>query len=365
MYILLADSLKAKNIKQVLLFKADLVSPQPTRYLTFAQLLKTWVRFHRYVPETEADVQAETIWHNRDIIISGTPISWDLWKEAGIWRINDLLHNDEPRFSSHLELSTEYNINCTFLQALQLRSAIPCKWKRLIQSKRTQDLIPKPSIKAADGTVLQIVDASAKRIYQAILPFKLPRVTSQGKWNEIYPTGEVNQKEKWEEVYTSPYKATRETKLQAFQYRVIHRTIPCNRLLHNIRIKQEDACSFCDPPISDTLQHFLFSCPKSADFWKSLCRWLATQANFHISLTEEEFMFGVPRALPQARSINFLTILTKHFIFRQKLFHNANLDLTHFLRELKMKLGIERFICRQENRPGKFKQWERIYKALG
>lgn len=362
---LLAHSLCARNIKHVLLFKADLVSSQPTSYQTFAQLLKSWVKFHKFEPKTEGEVQTETLWNNRDIIISGNPISWDQWKNAGIWCINDLLHKEEPRFSSHLELSAEFNLKCTFLQVLQLRSAIPCKWKRLLLSSRKQDLILKPLIKAADGTVIQIPDVSAKRIYQAILPYKLPTVTSQGKWNQIYPVNQEDQKEHWKDVYTSPYKATRETKLQAFQYRVIHRTIPCNRYLHNIRIKQEDVCSFCNPPTSDTLQHFLFSCPKSADFWRSFCRWLATQANFHINLTEEEFLFGVPRGTPQARSINFLTILVKHFIFRQKLFHSANLDLTHFLRELKSKLGIERFICKQEKRPERFRHWEHVYKALG
>lgn len=55
---ILATSLHTEDIKRVLLFKADLVEKQPTSFPTFAQLLTTWVKFHRYEPETEGDVQA-------------------------------------------------------------------------------------------------------------------------------------------------------------------------------------------------------------------------------------------------------------------------------------------------------------------
>lgn len=172
-------------------------------------------------------------------------------------------------------------------------------------------------------------------------------------------------KEQWKGIYTSPFHATRETKLQSFQFRITHRTIPCNRYLHNIRIRQDDNCSFCVPPVSDTLQHFFFSCPKSATFWTAVCLWLATQTDFHIAISEKEFMLGVQKEIPQSKQINLLVLLVKHFIFRQKLFYKANLDLTHFLRELKQKLAVEKYICTQEKRPAKFRQWARVYNALG
>lgn len=205
----------------------------------------------------------------------------------------------------------------------------------------------------------------AKNIYSAILPFKLPRISSQEKWNDIYPIQQEPHEDYWKEIYSSPYKATRESKLQAFQFRIIHRVIPCNRFLCNIRIKQEDHCSFCDPPVTDTLQHFFFSCPLAASFWASVRQWLETQVNVHIEMMEREYMFGVPKEVPQARMFNLLALTVKHFIYRQKLFHNAALDLTHFLRELRVKLGMEKLLCTQEKKPAKFRQWARIYSALG
>lgn len=362
---ILAESLQARDIQQVILFKADLVTRPPTCYQTFAQILRTWVKFHKFEPETESEVQEELIWHNRDINIASSPISWNKWKNAGIIHINDLIHREEPRFASHLELSAEYNLECSFLQLLQIRSAIPCKWKRLLLGARRQDLSPKPTIKLPDRSLLHVTEVTAKKVYRAILPNKLPKIPSQSKWAELYPMREEDQNKRWKQTYVFPYQATRETKLQSLQFRITHRTIPCNRYLRNIRIRQDDYCSFCDNPTPDTLQHFFFSCPRVTTFWCSLTSWLATQANFHLNITENHFMLGVPNTFPQARYINLLVLLVKNFILRQKLFHNASLDLSHFLRELRQKLAVEKFIYTQGKRPDKFKQWSAIYKALG
>lgn len=65
------------------------------------------------------------------------------------------------------------------------------------------------------------------------------------------------------------------------------------------------------------------------------------------------------------RPMNFIVLLAKNFILRQKLFLNASLDLTHFLRELRQKLAMEKLISTQTNRPDKFHQWNAIYNALG
>lgn len=235
----------------------------------------------------------------------------------------------------------------------------------MLTTARTQDLELLPLIKASDGSIIQISKVPAKRIYGVIVALKLSKVTSQTKWSEIYPAEITNPKEFWKEAYTSAYRATRESKLQSFQYKIIHRIITCNKYLCNIRIKQDDFCSFCTPHITDSLQHFFYSCPISRTFWTSVCRWMAAKADLHIDLTEKEFLFGVSVDKPNARSINLIALLAKHFIYRQKLFYQANMNLTHFLRDLRHKLGVEKFILVQENKPGKFARWARVYNALG
>lgn len=188
---------------------------------------------------------------------------------------------------------------------------------------------------------LQHIEGTRPRqIYQAILLRKLPSVSSQKKWNNVYPTDQGVTTEYWKDIYVRPYHTTRDTKLQAFQFKLVHHTIPCNKYLCNIKIKQSDACSFCDPQAVDTLQHFFFSCSTVTTFWKAVCNWLASQADFHVNVDEREFLFGVPKGARQARAINFTLLFTKHFIYRQKRFCQGTLELTHYLRELKGKLDM-------------------------
>lgn len=354
--IILANSLQARDICQVLLYKADLVTHQPTSYQTFAQILRTWVRFHKYEPETESEVQEEILWNNRDITIAGKVVvrSWPKWKAAGILHINNFIHKEEPRFRSHLEISAEFNISCSFLELLQLRSAIPCE--TYIGSTKAGPC-PKASYQNCRQVNAPNFRGHCQENVQCHPALQTTKdiLASEMEWNLPHRR----------RSFKGTVERYLQTKLQSFQFRITHHTIPCNRYLHNICVRQDDNCSFCDPPVSDTLQHFFYSCPKSASFWNAVCSWLSTQADLHIAISEKDFMLGVPKEIPQSRSINLLVLLVKHFIFRQKLFYKANFDLTHFLRELKQKLGVEKYICTQESRPGKFWQWDKIYNALG
>ncbi len=56
----------------------------------------------------------------------------------------------------------------------------------------------------------------------------------------------------------------RETKIQTFQYRILHRIIPCNKWLHNIKIKDSDSSDYYGGV--DDILHFFKKCPKVNDF---------------------------------------------------------------------------------------------------
>lgn len=361
----LAHALNSDDLRQTILCKVRLASllPIPEHFKLFRQVLLTWARFHLYSPTSEMEMQQEPLWNNEQILISKKPALWQQWKNAGILQIKDLIHTTESRFLSHQELGQEYDLDPSFLQVLQIRSAIPSAWKRLLRSTRDTTTENKPRIKTQNQDLIDVSNVTAKKIYTALVAFKLPHVNSQDKWNEVFPLGETNQEDYWKEVYTSPYHACRDTKLQAFHFKVTHRTIPCNRYLSNIHIRRDDTCSYCDS--SDTLQHFFFYCETVSTFWMNLIRWLAQNADIHVDMNTEQLLFGLPRNNPQAKCINFILILAKFFIFRQRLFHQGQMDLTHFLRELKMKLQIEKLIFIRENKPNKFRRWHRIFQALG
>lgn len=142
----------------------------------------------------------------------------------------------------------------------------------------------------------------------------------------------------------------RDTKFQAFQFRLIHRFIPCNKFLRNIRIQRSDTCSFCSA--MDTLEHFMFVCPTVQTLWKEIILWFDRKADIQLNVSLRAFLFGVPAATPQAEVINFLLLFTKFYVYRQKLFHRGSMSLIHLLQELRTRLHVHRKLdpdyCREK-----------------
>lgn len=131
--------------------------------------------------------------------------------------------------------------------------------------------------------------------------------------------------EEWKEACRNPFQASRETKLQSLQYKIIHRIFPCGSYLCRIRIR--DWCKYCDQ--TDSISHHLFRCDKVKPFW------------------------------------NWILLAVKFFIFRQKLFHEGELSLCLWLGEFKVKLQTETWIRKRTGSRPVNTLCNRILEALG
>lgn len=167
----------------------------------------------------------------------------------------------------------------------------------------------------------------------------------------------------WAKIYKLPYKVARDTKLQAFHFRVVHRFLLCNKFLHNIRIRRDDSCTFCHEP--DTIEHFLYHCSIVNHFWSDVTEWFNREADIQLNISVRAFLFGVPSTTPHAKVINFLVLFAKFFIYRQKLYHQGSLSLIHLLRELRLRLQVEKHLTTLEGKTKNFRKWQRIYNAMG
>lgn len=361
---MIQENVGIQNMEHILLCKSDHTLLLENRQLFLRQIFKTWTKLHISPPASQPDVQAELLWYyNKYIQVGMQTLFWKKWNDAGIMHINDLLHDAEPRFCTSEEMRNKFGISTTFLEILQLRTAIPAQWKRKLTGTATQNLANAPSVHDSEDTSVNILRKSSKQLYLIIVRFKKPPVPSQAKWNEIFPISEETRGEYWAEIYKRPNAVGRDTKLQSFQLRLCHRILPCNKFLKNIRIRQDDKCSYCQN--QDSIQHFLFLCPPTRAFWKTVCSWLETQVEIQMDMSTRAFLFGVPLIRPQDKVVNFLLLFFKFYIYRQKLFHKGQFCLIQFLRELRSRLNIEKYLTRLDNKTHLFAPWNRIYSALG
>lgn len=263
------------------------------------------------------------------------------------------------------ELGNAYSIQPTFLEALALRNYVPIHWRRAL----TRDFMGDPKFSynmVINNHKFDLMDSGPKAWYSAVINTKRQEIKRQQSWKEELSRPDFTPQPDWANIYSLPYKITRETKLQSFQFRIAHRLITCNRYRRTLGMHPDGRCDICSEV--DTLTHFFTSCIRVRNFWQNLDNWSESHLGFglaHLSAEEKILGFteegGNPR---QFKLLNWLLITGKFYIHRCRLFHNGQLSLLAYLAELKNKLRVEKRACWWEQRRNKFKPFERLFQIL-
>jgi len=149
----------------------------------------------------------------------------------------------------------------------------------------------------------------------------------------------------WEDIFCTSFRTTRETKLQSLQFKLIYRVIPCAKRLYDWKLKENPNCKYCNE--CDDLRHFFLRCNVVEAFWKNFFNWWDNLGILKIILDEfieESILFGFWSNLEAIKVLNYLILQAKFYIYRQRLFHENEIIFVHFLKIIKNKLEIEKFI---------------------
>ena len=166
------------------------------------------------------------------------------WYQAGIKQILDLFDSSEGHFLPFNSFRNKFNVKCNFLQYYSILSSIPQNWKKLLQKGSKDAATPHTSI----------CSLWCKAIYSILLYLEnLPPTTSEKK-NLVSGV----EKSDLNKIYLLPFRATRELKLTMFQYKIIHRILPTNSLLHKMKKVASPSCRFC-PSKCLTLSHLFIN----------------------------------------------------------------------------------------------------------
>ncbi len=232
-----------------------------------------WMYNFHNEPSNLQDILQESIWLNRYITSEGSPLYWKPWVDKNILKISDLV-NHEGIFLSHQQISKKYSISCNFLQILQIRQSIPFSWRQMISNSYStfNTYKPLPTLNIRCNQITKPLNKlSCKEIYWHMINKDNHIPASKSKWHQLFPLLSKDADNLWPEIYKLPFIITRETKLQSFQYKIIHRIISCNKWLYNIKIKDNSQCNYCE--CEDTIEHFSLLCENSHMFWSEWHNW--------------------------------------------------------------------------------------------
>ena len=156
---------------------------------------------------------------------------WRNWAGCGIVYVRDVL-DENGGFLSHTEIARTFNNRCHFLNILQLRQSIPLEWRKSIQRCVTTSKVRAPFV--YDGGKIHLLPSMTKKCMHDIFRRKKCIIpTCVHKWNETHQ----RQEEEWADIFSRTFKVVRETKLQSFQFKLVHRMIDCNKKLFDMKIK--------------------------------------------------------------------------------------------------------------------------------
>ena len=159
-------------------------------------------------------------------------------------------------------------------------------------------------------------------------------------------------KENIHDVYLLPFSVTKETKLIAFQYKIIHNILPCRSSLFRAGLVDDDICPLCKLE-KQTLVHMLYNCSESLHFWETFTQWWEQIFFETIFLSADVILFGWHQNANNKRVLNYILIIAKYHIFTTSVCDDR-LSFDCFLLRLKSKLDILRTIAIKNKSLNKF-----------
>ena len=289
-------------------------------------------------PTDVSQIKREQIWLNEFIKCDGESILDKNMYVGGVRIINDLVDNTTGRMLNFSQFKGKYpTCRTSYLRYFGIICAIPRQWKELV---RRRNSLPIEINESAEPCIINnnksvpVTALSAKFLYNALQVSITPTANSRWEYQGLVP-------EDWTVIYNIPYMCTTSTKLQSFQYQVLHRYIPTRKFLHLRGIVDSARCIECDG--IDSLVHYFFSCPTTCEFWKSVFSFMNSRLRLcRVSCTAMNVVFGVPEALP---IVNLIILCGKHYVHMRKMKGQAR-SFDAFKAYLKYEYEAEKYVAR-------------------
>ena len=324
----------------------------------YVDTLGIWKKI-RHINDNTEGVKAQLLWYNDNITIDKKPYFWKTWYSKGILRIADIL-DINGSFLSHEELQRVYNVNCSFMQMLQIRLSIPLLWREVINNKSKNEFNEAFFIFGNNDTWISLQKADSKQLYWSqVFATQNKTPACIAKWEESL--GYISSIDEWQTAFKLPFKCCEETFLQSFQYRIIHRIFSCNHWLNTMKVLNSPLCQYCK--LDDTICHYFVHCKLVQSFWDSLAIWWSNLFISMLELNNEIIIFGVNITTKETRLLNYILIFAKWYIFVRKSSGTLkDVDFYQFLTKVKERLVYKRCVKKIQGNIQQFDLlWGEIY----
>jgi hypothetical protein len=325
------------------------------------QILQSWNEVKKIANQVTSafDVRSQWLWLNQQILINKKQITWNNLHNHGINIINDIV-NDDGTFLSVKKLESMYDIKCDIFKFNALKDAIPIEWRKMLKLMK----IPREVTSANQTAYLTIGKISKpiwqitnKEIYWILVRNIQVKPIILNKLSQVFGLQESH----WESIFILP-RIMRDTRIRAFQYKILFNLVPCNLYLKRIKKSDTDKCAECQE--LDDIVHYFCECPPVRYFWNSFIQWWNRVNNTNVSLDAGDILLGIVDDLNKNELINACILLAKWHIYKKNL-NASQIFFYNFLCDLRYHIMNEKTIALRNNQLNKHNMmWQIIEDEL-
>ena len=273
----------------------------------------------------------------------------------GLLYLKDLYNYETKRFKNLQDMLEENNVNITYFDHLCLIQSVPKRIKSIITVSHTQ------TNKGKYGTiVLDLCERQkpCRYAYRNIIKSLKFNVPAKSKWE--YSLMQQIQESDWHGIFTLPSKITPDAQLRIFQYKILHRTLPSNKLLHIYHIRSDPWCDKCINTI-ETLEHLFHVCPVILRLWYDVADWLFPELDLYQYVNTEHILLGIYQEKKHLE--NIIILLVKRYVYTNKC-HNEEATTHGLKRYLKQTAHLECNLISTKRKLQNVQKWEPIRDKL-
>ena len=294
------------------------------------EVISAWSDFWDSFNQDSNEVITEALWFSNVTKYKNSKIK--TWDNAGLRFIADLINNDTGTLYSKGELEIRYGIRMTFLCYSSLVRSLP----NIVKESNYKSCISYPLIPFRINVVQETTSA---KISQLVYKEYVSCLKKQ------HENSQRTLKEKW--VRDIRYfhcgsmwdvsKATKNTYIQTFHFRLISRIIATNKFLQIIGKTEDNSCTFCSSEV-ETINHLFWGCRVVQRFTSEIDNVMNSRFGFQCNFTERKCFFP---NLDECQKTQIIVCSVAKIVIYSARHHKNKPSITHFLNGLQLEATNE------------------------
>ena len=181
---------------------------------------------------------------------------------------------------------------------MQIVNSLPQTWKEIIKNDNgnSNNLVIQDHHLIKKNQIHCLIKLESKELYKIELSLSFQKPTSLKYFENLFHNFSFD----WTRIFLLPRLVTLESRLRAFQYKILHNVLYLNKRLFKFQKVSSPLCSFCKRD-EETVIHLYHACSVIKNIWLQLQSLLRGTVD-------------VPSITPQSAIFGFLDTENTHFV---------------------------------------------------